>query len=341
MKAIKMVFIIAISLVLVFAAVGCSGIAADKEVASVDGEKITVQEFEFFLQSVKSQMESEAKPEEVEKLWDTEEAVKAAKDKALEEVVKYKVQLKKAKELGLSLTEQEKEEVVEQKKSYVDYIGGRENYKKQLDEMKLSDKSFTTLLENYKLTEKLFNKITSEGTEYNISEQEIKEYYEKNKEDFKQEKVKAKHILFSTVDDSGQPLPEDKQNEAEKKAEEIYEKIKNGEDFDQLMNEYSQDPGLQTNPDGYTFGRGEMVPEFEQTAYALKPGEVSEIVKTDFGYHIIKVLDKFVDYYPLDQVKEYLKRIIINEKYNRQIEVWREQMDIQTNHEVIKQIEIK
>lgn len=71
-------------------------------------------------------------------------------------------------------------------------------------------------------------------------------------------------------------------------AEEVLEKAKNGEDFTALMTEYSQDPGQPE--EGYTFTTGYMVPEFEEASYALKEGEISDIVETDYGYHIIKRL---------------------------------------------------
>ena len=76
----------------------------------------------------------------------------------------------------------------------------------------------------------------------------------------------AKHILISTVDDMMNPLSEDEQEQKKKLADEIYNRILNGEDFDTLMNEFGEDPGVQSNPDGYTFGPGEMVAEFEEAS---------------------------------------------------------------------------
>lgn len=71
-------------------------------------------------------------------------------------------------------------------------------------------------------------------------------------------------------------------------ATEILGNLKNGADFDTLMNQYSEDPGTQTNPDGYVFTDGEMVAEFEVATKKLKIDEVSGIVESEFGYHIIK-----------------------------------------------------
>ena len=62
-------------------------------------------------------------------------------------------------------------------------------------------------------------------------------------------------------------------------------------DFDTAMQEYSEDPGLKSNPDGYTFTRGKMIKEFENAAFDLEVGQVSEPVKSSFGWHIIKLTD--------------------------------------------------
>jgi foldase protein PrsA len=105
-----------------------------------------------------------------------------------------------------------------------------------------------------------------------VTEEEMKKYYDEYKP-----KIKASHIL---VDD-------------EKTANEIKAKLDKGEDFAKLAKEYSKDPGsAEKGGDLGWFGSGEMVKEFEDAAYALKAGEISKPVKSEYGYHIIKVTDK-------------------------------------------------
>ena len=113
---------------------------------------------------------------------------------------------------------------------------------------------------------------------------------------------RAKHILLKTVDTTQTveqedgttgyaPLDEATIQEKKAKADELLSQLRAAEDpvalFDTLMNENSEDEGLQTNPDGYTAYKGQMVSAFEDTALALKDGEISDVVESEYGYHII------------------------------------------------------
>ena len=124
-----------------------------------------------------------------------------------------------------------------------------------------------------------------EGIEQVITEEYMGNlYYAKLVSD---EFVSAKHILVEAA-------TEEDKSEALKKIKDIQAKINAGEDFDKLMNEFSTDPGLQTQPNGYTFTKGQMVEPFEKAAFALEVGGVSDIVETDYGYHIIKKIETSV-----------------------------------------------
>ena len=105
-------------------------------------------------------------------------------------------------------------------------------------------------------------------------------------------RYKAKHILLATIDlDTREPLDEATVAQKKAQAEDFLAQLRAAEDpialFDDLMNEHSEDSGLATNPDGYTTAKGDMVAPFEEAALALKAGEISEVVESDFGYHII------------------------------------------------------
>lgn len=136
---------------------------------------------------------------------------------------------------------------------------------------------------NKKLIEKKFaDKIT-------IPETEIKAYYDNNPDLFKvPERVRASHILIKVTPES----TDAQKAEARKKIVDIQEKLKKGGDFAALAKEYSQCPSSSKGGDLNYFRRGQMVKPFEEAAFSLELGKVSDIVETIFGYHLIKTLDK-------------------------------------------------
>lgn len=108
--------------------------------------------------------------------------------------------------------------------------------------------------------------------------------------------VCAKHILITfpediAKDENGNITDEAKKAETLAKAQAVLERVKNGEDFDALIKECGEDPGMQQQPDGYCFKKGDMVEPFETATYALEVGGVSDIVETSYGYHIIKRIE--------------------------------------------------
>lgn len=103
---------------------------------------------------------------------------------------------------------------------------------------------------------------------------------------------RAKHILLATIDlTTREPLDEATVTQKRALADDLLAQLRAAEDpialFDDLMNQYSEDTGLSTNPEGYTTRKGQMVAPFEQAALALKDGEISDVVESDYGCHII------------------------------------------------------
>ena len=122
-----------------------------------------------------------------------------------------------------------------------------------------------------------------------ISDKDTKAYYDGNQQMFKQpEQVKASHILIKVDGNAA----ESQKAAARKKIETVQQKVKAGGDFAQLAKEYSEGPSKSKGGDLGYFRRGQMIKPFEDTAFAMQPNEVSGIVETRFGYHIIKVYDK-------------------------------------------------
>ncbi len=147
----------------------------------------------------------------------------------------------------------------------------------------------------------------------NVTDADVKAYYEKNKAEFSEpESVKASHILVKVPQDADEKAWKD----AEAKIKDIKKKLDGGADFAKLAQEMSDDPGSKAKGgDLGFFSKGRMVPEFEAAAFALKPGEVSQPVKTPFGYHLIKVVEKKDAHEKsFDEVKDQVKQNLLNQK---------------------------
>lgn len=126
-----------------------------------------------------------------------------------------------------------------------------------------------------------------------VTEEMSRKFYNENLNKFEQpEMVRAAHILFLTKTEQGVDLPEAAVKEKRATAEKVLERARKGEDFAALAKEFSEDPGSKDAGGEYTFPRGQMVPEFEKTAFEQEPGKISDLVTTGFGFHIIKTLEK-------------------------------------------------
>ncbi len=122
-----------------------------------------------------------------------------------------------------------------------------------------------------------------------ITDEETKAYYDGNPQFFQQPgQVKASHILIKVEPTADEP----KKAEARKKITEVQQKLKDGGDFAALAKEYSEGPSSARGGDLGYFRRGQMVKPFEEAAFSMKPNEVSDLIETRFGYHLIKVYDK-------------------------------------------------
>lgn len=142
----------------------------------------------------------------------------------------------------------------------------------------------------------------------NVSDAEVKEYYEKNKSEFKSgETVNASHILV----------------DSEEKAKAIYEEISSGaKSFEDAAKEYSSCPSKDAGGNLGDFGRGQMVPEFDTAVFEMAEGEITkEPVKTQFGYHLIKLNSKNPEKeMSFEEVKNELKAGLLNEKRRKAYE---------------------
>lgn len=150
-----------------------------------------------------------------------------------------------------------------------------------------------------------------------ISEAELRSQYEKSKETFKSgDSVRAQHILIR-LDQGATP---EQDAAAKKKAEGLVAQLRGGADFAALAKANSDDPGSAANGgDLGFFTRGQMVPEFENAAFGQQPGQVGDPVKSQFGYHIIKVVEKRAEgYRSFEEVQEELRQRLVDERAKAQ-----------------------
>ena len=305
---------------LIFAFAGCEKASDNRVVATIDGENVYFWELSFFLDSVKSELINQAglaSEDEAKDFWKNTDiegtpAKEVAKNKALEQVILFKEKVILAKNAGCTLSDEQLAEIKEQLKQTKASLGGEEEFTKTLNKIGLTPENYESLMKDSYLVDSLMTKLSDEGT-LTVADDEITKFYEENIADFRTT-VTAKHILISTVDENQQPKSEADKEAAKLKAEDLYAKITSGAlDFDAAMNEHSEDPGLATSPDGYTFSRGQMVEVFENTSFGAKIGEVCAPVLSDFGWHIILVTD--AEKYSFEEVSESIRYQLLTEDF--------------------------
>lgn len=308
-----------------------------KPVAVVNGVDITESDYKKTVQTYKESISKMYGKD----LWNQE----------VKKGVKYKDEMKKAILQQMVqeqvIYQQAKKEKIEAKQSEVN-----EQFKQLKDSMK-QDKDYEKFLKDNGIDDEflkaqLEKDITIQNFKINfdkntkISDSEIKKYYEENKNKYADDEVRASHILISTMDqNTKKPLADDKQKEAKKKIDEIYGKVKSGEDFDKLAKENSDDKGSAVKGgDLGFFSKGQMVPEFEKTAFSMKKGEISKVIKTQYGYHIIKLTDKKHKQYKFDEVKENIKQNLLYQKYTEKVKQLTDKADTKINEKEALKINI-
>ncbi len=216
-------------------------------------------------------------------LWSNKDMAKslgASMPEAAEQQAIYaRVVMQKFNELGLKLSYNEQKEMASVRRNSIANTN-KDAYLNQIAQFGFSDQTYQNFMYISQCYQALNDYYFGENGVNTPSDEDIQKYYEDNY-------ITAKHILITTVDPaSGETKRTDE--EAKKEAQSILDRINAGEDFDTLMNQYSEDTGLSNNPNGYTFTEGQMVTEFYDGAKALAEDEVSELVKSSYGYHIIK-----------------------------------------------------
>lgn len=208
-------------------------------------------------------------------------------DSAVETATFYAVIRAKAAAEKIEVGAEEAAELDAYIKEVIESLGGTEEYGLRLQLLGISDGGFRALNEVSILYDGLESKLFGAAEP---TEEELIKFAEETAD-----ALMAKHILIKTVDDNKQPLPGEELAKAKALAEDILKQLRESSDpislFDQLMNQYSEDGrdanGELYSKNGYLFGPNEMVAEFEDGTRALEYNEISGLVESEFGYHII------------------------------------------------------
>ena len=184
---------------------------------------------------------------------------------------------------------------------------GKENLERQLQQMGYSYDEFENNIKRQTYIKDYID--TVKANKISISDASMEEYYNNNPKQY--ERVHASHILIKPDDPS-----EEKKAEAKAKIQKIADQIKAGSDFAELARTESVCPsGIRAGGDLGEFPRGKMVPSFEDAAFSTAPGEMSDIIETQHGYHIIKVHEH--NNMTLDEAKEEIKTELENRELGK------------------------
>ena len=195
-----------------------------------------------------------------------------------------------ANKYGVTLTEGQESAMADSDQTYIDQYGSEEAFEAEIAKLGMRRETYDRVARSNYLYQNLYQLYNTEGSALYASDEDLAVYAAE------QNYITADHILLSTKDlTTGEALTDEQKAEKKALADEIKQKLDACEGdldeltalFQELADQYSEDPGRESYPTGYTFTTGSMVQEFEDAAYALSEGEVSEVVESSFGYHIL------------------------------------------------------
>jgi peptidyl-prolyl cis-trans isomerase C len=284
---------------------GSGSIMPDAMVAKVNGKAINAAMLNQQLNAMMQQYAQQVPPDQLSKLQPM------LRQQAVAALVNQELLLEEADKEGISPSSDEIDAELEK---IVSQFPTREQFDAQLAQAGITTDDLRSDLKRNLKIRLLIDKQTPEGEE--VTDQEVETFYAENTEQFEQpEQVEAGHILIKF----GPEDTEEQKAEKREKLAEIKKQIDEGADFSKLATDNSDDvaSAAQGGDLGY-FGRGRMIPAFEEVAFALGTGEVSDIVETTFGYHLIKVTGhKDAGVVPLEEVKEQVVLFLNNQKQQK------------------------
>ena len=308
MKTFRLLVLLA-ALALAVVVAGCGGgddkVPADA-VAVVAGDEIPRTEYETLLEQAKKGYKN--RNQDFPAAGSAE--FQTLKNQAVEYLVQRAEFKQKAEDLGIEVTDKQVETRLEKiKKQY--FSGDQKKYEKQLKDQGLTEEQVRADIRGQIVSEKIFAKVT---TDVKVTDEEIKKYYEQKKatQYSQPESRDVRHILVKT----------------KAKADNLETQLQNGADFGELAKKFSEDTGSKANGGKLTITKGQTVAPFDKTAFALKKNQISDPVKTQFGYHIIQALGdvKPATVTPLKDATPAIKQELGQTKKNEKMTAWIEDL---------------
>ena len=271
-------------------------------IARVNGEAITRADFEQAIKAAESRAGSPVPPDQRDRIY---------RD-ILEQLIGYKLLVQESKSRNVTVPDAEVEaRIIGLKQQFPT----EDAFRQALAQQKVTVEQIKSdARQEMAITKLLENEVASKVA---VKPEEVQAFYDQNPNSFREsERVHASHILINAPKAADAPT----KAHARAKAEAILKDIKAGKDFATLARQNSQDPGSAANGgDLGFFQQGQMVGPFNDTAFSLKPGTVSDVVETDFGYHIIKVIEKQPGRtVPLEEAKPKIQQFLESQNREKQ-----------------------
>ena len=299
---IKRILIISLIFVFAIGLGGCVSKNVEGLVAEVNGEPITQAEFDSEYAIYENQFESQLGEGALGQPHpDGGTYGDVLKVNILDKLIMEKLVAEETAKLNITVTD---EEVKAKMDEYLEEMNGQEKFDEFLTSLQLSQEYFEANLRK----ELLFDKYRAEVLkDVSINDESAKAHFEENKENLVV--VRASHILV----------------DSEEKANAALTRLKDGEAFEKVAMEVSMDGSASNGGDLGYFPMGEMIPEFEDAALALKEGETSGLVKTEVGYHIIKLVDRKDSY---EDLKDDIGLVLKESKYKDKMQELRDKAKV-------------
>jgi peptidyl-prolyl cis-trans isomerase C len=279
-------------------------------VARVNGEAISKVDFEKAVMNIEANAGGPVPPAQRDRVYRG----------VLDQLIGFRLLIQESKNRKTVVPDAELDKRVAQIRSR---FPSEEAFKQALDEQQVTVEQLRTDALNDMLVGNMLQ--TEVAPKVTVTPEQVNDFYQKNPSQFQQpERVRASHILVSFPQNADEAAKKD----ARAKAAEILKEVKAGKDFAALAKQHSTDPG--SGPNGGDLGffqKGQMVPPFEEAAFALKPGETSDLVESQFGVHIIRMVERQSGRtVPIDEVRPKIQQYLEGQGRQQQTQAFVESL---------------